>query len=178
MKNDIKTQMIKKFENVKWRGHTCGRGSIFENTEIIRNLLVEVIKKYDIRTIADIGAGDLSWIYHTKWPHKIEYSPYDLVPRHKDIIRFDITSEIPPSVDLILCRYVLNHFDHDELYLAAIDNIKKSKSKYLLMTLTKAKENHFSEKWGSEIIMPLVEEGFKGKRHHMFYGLWRLTEEL
>lgn len=173
--NKLRRNMEKKFQTVKWNGHVCGKGSIFKNTKNIRNLLTKVVEQFDIYTIADVGAGDLSWIHSTKWPHEVKYTPYDLVPRHPDVIQFDITSQIVPPNDLILCRYVLNHIEPDELRHEAQDLLKRSKSKYILMTLTPRKEQHFDKIWGSTSLIPLVREGLGGK-HDWHYGLWRLND--
>lgn len=111
----------------------CGYGSKLSQTVRQRDWIPELVKKYNIKTISDIGAGDLNWIRFIEFPKYVEYQAYDLVPRHKRVITFDLMARIPPKTDLILCLWVLNHFD--ELHtIKAIDNIKKSESKYLLVT--------------------------------------------
>lgn len=169
----LRKRMKQKFQTVKWARHICGKGSVFKNTEKIRNLLAQIVKQFNIYSIADVGAGDLSWIHATKWPHEIQYTGYDLVPRHKDVIQFDITSQIVPPVDLILCRYVLNHIEPDELRHKAQNLLKQSESKYIIITLTPRKESYFNEIWGSKSLIPLVREGLGG-RHDWHYGMWKL----
>jgi hypothetical protein len=120
-----------------WKGGMpetpCGAGSTIGNTELQRKWIPKLIRKYKIKSIADIGAGDLNWIKKTKLPKKIEYTAYDLIPRRGNIERFDIINEVPPKVDLIMCLWVVNHMslEHRE---AAIKNLKASGSKYLLIT--------------------------------------------
>lgn len=91
-----------------------------------------MVEKYGIRTVADIGAGDLNWILRTSLG-EVDYTAYDLVPRHPSIVKFDLVTEIPPSVDMIMCLWVLNHFPIDNSR-KAIANLKASGSKYLMMT--------------------------------------------
>lgn len=91
----------------------------------------QMVEKHGIKTVADIGAGDLNWIQRMEWD--VEYSAFDLVPRHLNVQQFDLLQEVPPKVDMILCLWVLNHlpFDHCRV---AINNLKASGSKYLMMT--------------------------------------------
>ena len=111
----------------------CGYGSTMRATRAQRAWIPDVLEEYNIKSIADIGAGDLNWIKWTKIPGDIEYTPYDLVPRKPDVKFFDITKSIPPKVDLIMCLWVINHLDYTKAQ-QAIKNIKASGSKYLLMT--------------------------------------------
>jgi len=118
-----------------WKGGgsetPCGSGSKLSNTVLQREWLPDIAEKYGIRTVADIGAGDMNWITHMTWD--VEYTPYDLVPRHPDVTEFDLVNEVPPKVDCILCLWVLNHMPFEDSR-AAIRNIKLSGSKYLIMT--------------------------------------------
>lgn len=111
----------------------CGFGSKVAQTEIQRQWLPKVVKDYGIRTIADIGAGDLNWIPLVKWQSEIEYTAYDLVPRHDSVKKFDIVQEIPPAVDMLMAVWVLNHFPEAHAR-AAMNNLLASGSKYLLLT--------------------------------------------
>ena len=58
----------------------CGFGSRLSETKAQRQWIPEIIGKYGIKTIADIGAGDLNWITHMNMGG-VEYAAYDLVPR-------------------------------------------------------------------------------------------------
>jgi len=108
----------------------CGAGSTMLNTAPQRNWLPLIISKYNIQSIADIGCGDQKWIRTLNLPG---YQGYDLVPRRQDVIEFDIIRQVPPKVDMILCLWVLNHLDPDDMK-QAFDNIKKSGSKYFVTT--------------------------------------------
>ena len=110
----------------------CGYGSKLKSTEKQREWIPTILEKYNIKSIADIGAGDLNWIKHIDLGD-IEYQAYDLVPRHPEVRSFDIVQKKAPKVDLIICFWVLNHMPINQCK-QAIKNIKKSGAKYLMMT--------------------------------------------
>ena len=110
----------------------CGYGSTLEATHQQRVWIPEVISRHKIRTIADIGAGDLNWMQQTDMG-EVEYTPYDLVPRHPSVTEFDLVEQIPPKVDCLMVLWVLNHMPFDDCR-KAIANIKASKSKFVMMT--------------------------------------------
>jgi hypothetical protein len=109
----------------------CGAGSELRNTTNVRSSLLEIVKKYKVKTVVDAGAGDLNWMKHMEWD--VQYQGYDLYPRHESVIQFDLTKETLPKSDLILCRHVLNHLSPDYAQ-KCIDNFSKSESKYLAVT--------------------------------------------
>ncbi len=110
----------------------CGYGSKIKSTKNQRDWIPPILEKYNIKSIADIGAGDLNWIKHVELGD-IDYQAFDLVPRHKDVKKFDLLKKVPPKVDLIMCFWVLNHMPKEHCK-QAIKNIKKSGAKYLMMT--------------------------------------------
>lgn len=132
---------------------TCGYGSRLDQTVAQRAWIPQMVEKYRIRTIADIGAGDLNWVRHVTWPAGVSYTAYDLIPRHHDVQKLDMVREPLPCVDLIMCLWVLNHLPIGDC-IAAIYNIRMSVSRYLLMT--------DRPKWHAEqpplIRMPHIEE--------------------
>ncbi|MDB4312000.1 hypothetical protein N9937_01080 [bacterium] len=111
----------------------CGHGSKVSQTKIQREWIPAMVEKHNIRTIADIGAGDLNWMNHVVWPYPVEYQAFDLVPRHKSVKAFDLIHEIPPKADLIMCLWLLNHLP-EENARAAIKNLWASGCKYLMYT--------------------------------------------
>lgn len=133
----------------------CGFGSKLANTTKQRKWIPEIVKKYGIRSIADIGAGDLNWIAHTDL-NGAEYKAYDLVPRHHSVTKFDLLNEVPPKVDLIMCLWVLNHFPRAHC-LKALENLLSSGAKYLMLTdRPKWHEEHPPELLRLEAIETLV----------------------
>jgi hypothetical protein len=136
-----------------WPGNdtVCGWGSTIENTVNIRHSLPKLIKKYNIKSINDVGCGDLFWI-KTIDLTDIQYHGYDIYRRStwNDLILkgwrldiADITKDILPSVDLTICRDVFIHLPNN-MVLNALDNIR-SNSKYLLTT------NFLKDEDGNEI---------------------------
>ena len=163
----LRQDMQKKFQSIKWKFHPCGRGSCFENTKQTRTLLEKITKDYNIKTVSDAGAGDLSWVHHTKW--NVEYTPYDIRKWHPTVIKFDITKDVLPKTDLIICRHVLNHLE-PILQNEAVERFFESGSKYLFLTYTKL--NCYGREWDP----PLVEltQTFPGGRVWNF-GLWQIN---
>jgi hypothetical protein len=94
-----------------WRGGmpftVCGTGSLPSATVHARKVLPEWCAKYGLRTVVDAGAGDMQWMRGMKWA--VDYQPFDLYPRTPAVTEIDITTQVLPSCDLILCRMVLNH---------------------------------------------------------------------
>jgi hypothetical protein len=111
----------------------CGFGSKLEATTAQREWLPRMVTKYAVRSIADIGAGDLNWISRVRWPLGVSYRALDLVPRHPQVEPFDLVRQVPPAADLLLCLWVLNHLPPDDCR-AALANIRASGSRYLAAT--------------------------------------------
>jgi len=131
----------------------CGAGSKVDQTETQRKWIPRMVGKYGIKSIADIGAGDLNWVSLITWPREVCYWAYDLVPRHKSVQAFDLLIQRPPCVDLLMCLWVLNHLPFAECQ-AALANIRASGSRYLMLT-DRPKWHHEQP---PEIQMPYLEE--------------------
>jgi hypothetical protein len=111
----------------------CGSGSTMARTRAQRAWLPGMIERHRVRSIADIGAGDLNWIQATAIPAGVAYTAYDLVPRHPRVQPFDLVTTVPPPVDLIMCLWVLNHLPYAAAR-QAIANLRASGARLLLMT--------------------------------------------
>ena len=121
-----------------------GRGSTLERTEVIRQTLPTVLKELNAQTLLDIPCGDLNWMQHTALG-SVKYIGADVVPdlidrnqrlfsKHgKDFMVLDITQDRLPTVDAILCRDCFIHLSMADINLA-IANVKRSGSRYLLVT--------------------------------------------
>jgi hypothetical protein len=123
-----------------------------EATKQQRKWIPSLIEKYQIKTIADIGAGDMNWIRHTDL-RGAEYSPFDLVPRRAEVTQFDIVRQVPARYDMIMCLWVLNHMPFENCR-AALKNIVESGAHYLLMTHRPV----WLKEQPPEIDMPFLEE--------------------
>jgi hypothetical protein len=130
-----------------------GPGSDRRSDQVAHALrvLAEVAEAHDIRSMADIPCGDFNWIgdFLTARP-RIAYVGYDIVDdliaqnrkRHPEqrFEALDITAQVPPAVDLIFSKDLINHlFDRD--VWAALDNMVASGSRWLLITSNTGAEN-------------------------------------
>jgi len=109
----------------------CGYGSKMSSTKFQRHWIPEMVAKYGITSIADIGAGDLNWIKHTKLG--CDYAAYDLVPRHDSVTPFDLLKDKLPKADCLMVLWLLNHFSPAD-QKKAINKLRRAKSRYLMMT--------------------------------------------
>lgn len=130
----------------KWGDNesVSGSGSNLEQTANLLNILPEIFKKYDIKSILDIPCGDFNWMKNVNL-ESVRYIGADIVEPiisrnqqkyAKDGIEFrvlDLTKDELPTTDLIFCRDCLVHLSYEHIN-KALANIKKSKSKYLLTT--------------------------------------------
>jgi SAM-dependent methyltransferase len=119
-----------------------GAGSNYEQTANIREQIVILIKKFNIKSVLDVPCGDFNWFKHIV-PCIQTYIGADIVQPliemnkrlyNNSFITFDITTDpIPEGIEMIFCRDLLVHFPLDSI-IQTLNNIKKSNAKYLLMT--------------------------------------------
>ena len=128
----------------------CGFGSTLDQTVRQRRWIPRLVDTYDIKSVADIGAGDLHWVKHMRWD--VSYRAYDLVPRNASVTPYNVVEEVAPTVDMIMCLWVLNHLPKEDR-LKAIDNIIASGSKYLLMTFRPTQEDPLDMPKCDELIL-------------------------
>lgn len=111
----------------------CGSGSTLSFTKPQRDWIPKIVEKYNIKSIIDVGAGDLNWWPLMKLPEDVRVEHVDLVPRHKDVWQLDLVNEVPPKFDLIVVLWVINHLPYEHA-LSALRNIKASGCRYLMTT--------------------------------------------
>lgn len=121
-----------------------GRGSILDQTAIIRREIPLILRDIKATTLLDVPCGDFNWLQHVNLGLK-KYIGGDIVPEiiaqnrkkyedDKKIFKLmDITTTKLPKVDVILCRDCLVHLSYKDIF-TAIKNFKNSKSTYLLST--------------------------------------------
>ena len=109
----------------------CGYGSTAAATLKQRKVLAGWIKKYRIKSVVDVGAGDLNWV--RLMDLDIDYQPLDLVPRAPDVKQFDLIYEIPPACDMVWCLWLLNHLA-DYRAKAALDNLLQTDCRFIVYT--------------------------------------------
>lgn len=109
----------------------CGSGSTLRETRFQRKWLPEMVAKYGIIDIADIGAGDLNWIKQTNLG--CAYRAYDLVPRHPSVQEFDLLTDPIPEADCLMVLWVINHLP-PAMQEIAMRKLTAAKSRFLIMT--------------------------------------------
>lgn len=139
----------------KWESTETSSGSGSERPRMknVRLGFERLTDELMIRSVLDAPCGDFNWMKDANLSG-IDYVGGDIVEQlvgfnvHRygsPARRFtvlDITRDSLPKVDLILCRDALVHFS--DLHAAqAIQNFKKSGSKYLLTTTFTDTENNF-----------------------------------
>lgn len=122
-----------------------GDGSTLARTETIRAELPKLFDKLGIRILADAGCGDLNWIRDISKGLRF-YIGIDVVPELIDDLRkrfaerlnhsfslADVTIDVLPEADAILCRDVLTHLPH-RMAIEALIRFKQSGARYLIAT--------------------------------------------
>lgn len=121
-----------------------GRGSTLTRTEVIRRSLPVLLKDLGARKLLDAACGDFNWMRLVDLG-SVQYFGADVVPdliahnqrQHgKEGTAFtvlDITRDILPKVDVILCRDCFIHLSFADID-RAVANFKRSGSEYFLVT--------------------------------------------
>ena len=128
-----------------WGPSGCGPGSSMANTQAIREGLPPLLASLQIRTILDAPCGDFNWMRTIKYDALESYTGIDV---HAPVIEANqaayadgirkfrvgnIITDALPKADLVICRDCLVHLALEE-GLSAIENFKRSGSKYLATT--------------------------------------------
>lgn len=120
-----------------------GPGSNLAQTEAVRRVLPDLLKELSCKRFLDVPCGDFFWMRTVKI--EVEYIGADIVgeivaqnqekygSEDRRFIDLDLLNDIPPRVDVVLCRDCLVHFSTRHIR-RAIKSIKDSGSTYLLTT--------------------------------------------
>jgi SAM-dependent methyltransferase len=120
-----------------------GPGSTVVRTEPIRQVLREIVTRWNVQSLLDVPCGDFNWMKELSLPCR--YIGIDIVEElilenrrlfagpSREFHVGDLTRGPLPSVDLILCRDGLVHLSNAEI-LRALAVIKQSGSRLLLAT--------------------------------------------
>ncbi len=142
------------YRNNAWGGDdsVSGTGSDLLQTEAIIRELPGLLGEYNISTMLDIPCGDFHWMKKTV-PSGMDYLGADIVEEliqentrvyageHIRFQQLNLIEDCLPEVDLVFCRDCLVHLSFSDISLA-LDNICRSKSRYLLTTIfTERKSN-------------------------------------
>jgi methyltransferase family protein len=145
----------------------------------------------DLKSIADIPCGDFNWIgaYLDRHPN-VSYVGCDivgdLIARNRrtypgvQFVTLDIVSKVPPQVDLIFCKDLVNHLEDQEI-IRAIENMRRSHSTWLLATSNVGYRNiRLRRKWHrNSRHVDLTAAPFRYPEpawHDHYFSLWRLAD--
>jgi hypothetical protein len=133
-----------------------GPGSNVIQTAIIREVIPQLLKKYEVTKMLDAPCGDFFWMNLIKDNLSQVLQSYiggDIVPQlieknnilHGDdvfsFLELDITKDQLPKVDLVFTRDCFLHLSYANIY-KTLKNYKKSGAEYLLVsTYTKNRKN-------------------------------------
>jgi len=186
------------YRNNSWGDEesVSGPGSALARTQVIREKLPSLIRKIGVESLLDVACGDFNWLQHADLSI-LRYIGADVVPEIIELNRcryaskfrtfevLDITRDVLPASDAILCRDCLIHLSFAHIH-DALSNFKKSECKFLMTTThTSVKKNRdiASGGWRSvNLTIPpfsfpqpidvIVENPDTGK----CLGLWRLDD--
>jgi hypothetical protein len=158
-----------------------GPGSDVKNTTIAKNTIEFVIQKYDIKTILDIPCGDFNYMKNVNLKD-CYYIGADIVSsiislntklyknNKIEFRKLDITSDVLPLSDLIICKDCLQHLSNENVNKALI-NLVNSGSKYLLVTSYPLTIRNYDIYDGDYRALNLFRKPFKLKKY-----LFKATE--
>lgn len=143
-----------------------GLGSELKYAQSITKELPFLLLKYNITSILDIPCGDYNWMRYVNL-YGAQYIGADIVKSliednkqkypNVDFRVLDITKDDLPKVDLVFVRDCLGHLSNENVH-KALENLKRSGSKYLLSTsFTKWVGNTNIEDGGWKCINLLTE---------------------
>jgi Methyltransferase domain len=140
------------YENRTWTDAlpgmpASGRGALYERSLSVVQFIENRIAGGDVRSIVDVGCGDLSYMSHIDAVANgnVSYVGYDIVPalvdehrrlRWGDFRVGDITAPgFRAEADLVVVKDVLFHLEDSQID-AALRNLASSRWSYLLLTST------------------------------------------
>jgi hypothetical protein len=133
-----------------------GTGSNLRETGVLRKRLASLLEHLAVRRILDVPCGDFHWMKEVQFPAGLVYEGGDIVEQivntnhnrygcaTRSFRTIDLLRDPLPAADLILCRDCLVHFSFIDIF-AAVSNLKRSGSKYLLTT-------HYASEWPNDDI--------------------------
>lgn len=145
--NSIYTPSVMHKEGAKGRmcETFCGPGSELKSCQKLIDFLEIIIQKYNIKSITDIGCGDLNYMKNLLKKSDIDYIGYDIssnavkycnekFPQY-EIKQFNICNgKLPGNSELVIVKDVFIHLN-DSFVNKALSNILSNKEiKYLLVT--------------------------------------------
>jgi SAM-dependent methyltransferase len=192
------------YERNTWGGieSRSGSGATLAQTRTIRTAIPRLLRELGVKSLLDIPCGDHHWMKEVALDG-ILYIGIDIVPAMielnqrlygsggKKFLTRDLVRDPLPPVDLILSRDCFTHLPHSDI-LAALRNIKRSGSVYLLTTtFTESTQNEELNRFGwrpvnlqlSPFDLPppilVINENcteHDGRYAHKSLGLWKIAD--
>ena len=182
----IRSNLQKKFTNVYNKNlfngfeSRSGNGSDLTQTKVLRELLPELLKSFNIKSILDLPCGDFNWMRKLDL-NEIQYTGGDVVETMIQGLNFnyqsstrkfqviDIVRQAPDKYDAIFCRDLFVHLSDKDI-LKALRNIKSSGSTYLLTTtFTRLSVNKK---------LPMLKRGVKWRTINLELPPWNFPKPL
>ena len=152
---DLRSRFVTVYDRQLWGNHESrsGAGSVKGSpwVTVAAEAIRKAVGEHGVRSINDIPCGDFNWMPDVlAGLGGVRYIGFDIVfdalVRNKE--RFpqyefrvlDITTKVPPAADLIFCKDLLNHLTDADVK-RAIDNMRRSGSKFLLASNNPGFEN-------------------------------------
>lgn len=121
-----------------------GPGSTLARTAALREQIPPLFAELGVRSVLDVGCGDFNW-FRTLDLGPIDYTGVDVVTElveenrrryggpGRRFLSLEISSKVPPRVDLAFCRDCWVHLPNAQVQ-AAIRNLRACGAGYLLAT--------------------------------------------
>jgi hypothetical protein len=121
-----------------------GAGSTLEQTKRLREMIPDLLKDLEAKSLLDAPCGDFTWMREIDLGD-ISYTGADIVDDlikkniniysggNKNFIVADIVKDELPKADIIFCRDCFVHLSNKDI-VRALRNFKRSQSSYLLTT--------------------------------------------
>ena len=182
----IRSNLQEKFTNIYNKNlfngfeSRSGNGSDLTQTKVLRELLPELLKSFNIKSILDLPCGDFNWMRKLDL-NEIQYTGGDVVETMIQGLNFnyqsstrkfqviDIVRQAPDKYDAIFCRDLFVHLSDKDI-LKALRNIKSSGSTYLLTTtFTRLSVNKK---------LPMLKRGVKWRTINLELPPWNFPKPL
>lgn len=153
-KLDLGGRFTRIYETNLWGSEASrsGSGSADDQTAHIREQLPGLLKEINAASLLDIPCGDFAWMRYVDLDG-IHYIGGDIVPgliernqtqfggAHREFRHLDLTADLLPRADMVLCRDCLVHLSSSHIW-KAVANLKRSGCTWLLTTTFPDHDTH------------------------------------
>ena len=133
-----------------------GPGSSLQNTANVRKSLDSFYDQHEVKSVLDLGCGDLTWIVNTKMFNEVDYTGIDIVdslieahkkkyPNHS-FGKADITRQTFDYRDLVIVRDVIFHLSIKDVQ-SLFRNLKGRFGYICITTFRNTVNNDNMDRW-------------------------------